>query len=160
MNNLFVSNLKRAFCSKRFVLATIGTTIISFASSHTYLSDGQSSAYVLDLLLNLSMFKKLIVFFAALPFVTVFCQDFGSGFIKSIVIRSNEKSYVLSSIIAVALSGFSAVFVGIMSYFAIVSFYVPCIPYETAGTYSSIAFNNPVLFVFVLVSIFSLYASM
>ena len=47
-----------------------------------------------------------------------------------------------------------------MTYFGMVSFFCPPQPYETPDVYSYIALNSPILYVFLIVSVFSLYATM
>lgn len=160
MKSLFISSLKRAFVSKWYIASIIATVIMCYVSSREYIGDGTNSVYIIDLMINLGMFKKIMVFFSAVPFVTVYCQDCNSGYIKSLIVRSGERNYAWSNVIVCAISGFTAVFVGIVTYFGIISFFCPPQAYETAGVYSDIALNSPVLYVLLLTGVFSLYASM
>ena len=87
-------------------------------------------------------------------------HDYNSGYIKSLIVRSSERNYAWSNIIVCSLSGFTAVFVGMVAYFGIVSFFCPPQAYETSGVYSDIALNSPILYVLLIVGVFSLYATM
>ena len=160
MKSLFISSLKRAFMSKWYIASIIATVIMCYVSSREYISDGTNSVYIIDLMIHLGMFKKVMVFFAAIPFVTVYCQDYNSGYIKSLIVRSSERNYAWSNVIVCALSGFTAVFAGMVAYFFIVSFFCPPQAYETAGVYSDVALNSPILYVLLIVGVFSLYATM
>ena len=160
MKSLFISSLKRAFMSKWYIASIIATVIMCYVSSREYISDGTNSVYIIDLMIHLGMFKKVMVFFAAIPFVTVYCQDYNSGYIKSLIVRSSERNYAWSNVIVCALSGFTAVFAGMVAYFGIVSFFCPPQAYETAGVYSDVALNSPILYVLLIVGVFSLYATM
>ena len=160
MKSLFISSLKRAFMSKWYIASIIATVIMCYVSSREYISDGTNSVYIIDLMINLGMFKKVMVFFAAIPFVTVYCQDYNSGYIKSLIVRSSERNYAWSNVIVCALSGFTAIFAGMVAYFGIVSFFCPPQAYETAGVYSDVALKSPILYVLLIVGVFSLYATM
>ena len=146
--------------SKWYIASIIATVITCYISSREYIDDGTNSVYIIDLMIHLGMFKKVMVFFSTVPFVTVYCQDCNSGYIKSLIVRSGERNYAWSNVIACTLSGFTAVFAGIIAYFGIVSFFCPTQAYETAGVYSNIALNLPIIYVLLLVGVFSLYATM
>lgn len=159
MKGIFFSCFKRAFLSKGFAISIIGTMIMCYISARDYIVPDTNSAYIIDLMINLSMFKKIIVFFAAVPFVTAFYEDYSSKYINSVVLRSGENKYIISNIICCVTSGFSAVFFGIAAFFMMLSFFYPSQPYETIGIYSGVALNHPMLYVLIIASIFSLYAS-
>lgn len=158
MKSLFISSQKRAFMSKWYIASIIATVIMCYVSSREY--NDTNSVYIIDLMIHLGMFKKVMVFFAAIPFVTVYCQDYNSGYIKSLIVRSSERNYAWSNIIVCSLSGFTAVFVGMVAYFGIVSCFCPPQAYETVGAYSNMALNSPILYVLLIVGVFSLYATM
>lgn len=157
MRGLLLSNFKRAFCSKWYIISVIGTVIMCFISTHSYFDKSSDLLYVIDLMINLGLFKKVIVFFSAIPFVTVFCQDYNSGYINSVVSRSGEKSYILSNMVICVVSGFSAVFLGIMLFSGII---LPFFPLKASSVYTNIASNTPFIYLLFLISIFSLYAAM
>ena len=160
MKGIFFSCFKRAFISKGYAISIIGTIIMCYISAGDYIVSDTSSAYIIDLMINLGMFKKIIVFFAAVPFAKVFYEDYTSRYINSVVLRSGEKKYIISNMICCVTSGFSAVFLGITIFFSILSFFYPPQAYETVGIYSTVALENPIIYVLIITSIFSLYASM
>lgn len=160
MKGLWLSGFKRAFLSKWYFLSIIGTVIMCYISARDYIGGGANSVYVIELMINLGMFKKVIVFFAAIPYATAFCQDYNSGYINFVVSRSGVRSYILSNTAICVVSGFSAVFLGIMSFWGILSFFYPPQTYEAMGVYSNTVINNPVIYILIVTSIFSLYAAM
>ncbi len=160
MNGIFLSDLKRAFLSKWYFASVIAAATTCYVSSREYIDNGVNSVYTVELMLNLGLFKKVIVFFSAIPFVTAFCRDYNSGYFKSLIVRSSERSYAWSNVSVCALSGFSSVFLGCLVYFLILSLFCPARPYETVGVYSALAWNYPVIYVLLLLGIFSLYAVM
>ena len=160
MNSLFISSLKRAFLSKWYIASIIATSAMCYFCSYEYLHGAGNSVYIFDVMLHLGLFKKVMVFFSAIPFVTVFCQDYNSGYIKSLILRGGERSYAWSNVIVCALSGFTAIFLGMLSYFCILSFFCPAQPYQVTGVYSNVASNSPVLFFMIISVVFSLYATM
>lgn len=125
MNSLFISSLKRAFLSKWYIASIIATVVICYICSYEYLAGAANSVYIFDVMLHLGLFKKVMVFFSAIPFVTVFCQDYNSGYIKSLILRGGEKNYAWSNVIVCALSGFTAIFLGMLAFFAFSHFFVP-----------------------------------
>ncbi len=160
MHGILRSNLKRAFLSVWFPASVIAAAAMCCLCAWDYMDRGANPVYLVDIMLNLGMLKKVLVFFAAVPFVTVYCQDFNSGYIHSLVVRSNARKYAWSDVLVCALSGFSAVFFGILVFFAVLSFFYPVQPYETPDVYGSIAWNSPVLYAGILSFVFALYAAM
>lgn len=159
MKSVYWSTLKRSFLSPLFFGAIIGTVLTCYISARDYIVDDMNVVYIIELMLNLGMLKKILVFFSAIPFVTAFCQDFNSGYINFVLLRSSEKKYLLSTIACCALSGFSAIFIGISIFGGILSVVYPVQTYETVGVYSSVAAHHPFLYLLILNSVFSLYAA-
>lgn len=60
---------------------------------------------------NLSGFGLFIPFIAVLPAATLFCEDYNSGYITSILGRMKRRRYITESIANVTLSGGLAVFI-------------------------------------------------
>lgn len=159
MKSVYWSTLKRSFLSPLFLSAIVGTVLTCYISARDYIVDDMNVVYIIELMLNLGMMKKVLVFFAAIPFVTAFCQDYNSGYINFVLSRSSEKKYLISTVLSCVLSGFSAIFIGISIFGAILSVLYPVQTYETVGVYSSVAAQHPFLYLLILNSVFSLYAA-
>lgn len=156
---MFFATLKRAFISKRYFIALIGTIVMCYICAKDYLPDTDVSyAYVIELVINLSMFKKIIVFFSSLPFVCAYCQDNNSKYINSILMRGSKQTYIISNIISCALTAFTSTFIGIITFAIFISF-----KYKNTGSFEVIYcdsfFQNQALYVCLIVSIFSLYCT-
>lgn len=111
------------FSAPLFYLSIIGVTVLCFISisERISLSDpGITVAYCFEIFLGLTMFKKLVVLFAAIPYVSSFCVDWKYQYIKPVVVRTGIKRYVWSKIITCFISGFLTVFIGL---FFLSSFY-------------------------------------
>ncbi len=137
-----------------------GTVILCYFCAREFFDPSCSSVYVIDVMLNLGLLKKVLVFFAALPAVTLYCQDQNSGFIRSIVVRSGIRNYTRSSFLACAVSGFVSLFSGLVIFFGIVSVFCPVKSYEAGGIYDGIAQSAPILYTLIELSIFSFYCTM
>ena len=146
--------------SKLFVASVCVTIAMCYISSREFLQGSVNSVYIIDIMIHLGLFKKIIVFCAAIPFTTVYCQDSNSGYVKSLIVRSSERKYVWSNVVVCALAGFTAVFTGILIYFGILSLFFPPQMYEVGGVYDGIAVNHPLLYVVMMAAVFSLYAAM
>ncbi|MBO4928327.1 MAG: hypothetical protein J5379_08790 [Clostridiales bacterium] len=160
MGTMIRQSMRRTFLSKRFFFALFGTVAMCYFCAREFLDPNCSSVYVIDVMLNLGLLKKVLVFFAAAPAVTLYCQDQNSGFIHSIVVRSGIKKYTRSSLLACGLSGFASLFLGLFLFFGILSIFCPVMPYEAGGIYDGIARSLPILYTFIEISIFSLYCTM
>lgn len=121
----------QVFSSPVFYLSIIGVTVLSFISIWERISTSEAGItvfYCLDIFIGLTMLKKLVVLFAALPYVSSFCSDWKCQYIKPVVIRTGIKKYVWSKIITCFVSGFLTVFIGLILFITLLSFKVPMFP--------------------------------
>lgn len=156
---MFLATLKRAFFSKQFFVALFGTVIMCYICAKDYMADtNMPYTYIIELIINLSMFKKIMVFFSAFPFVCVYCKDNNSKYINSILIRCRKNAYIISNIIACTLSSFISTFSGILIFaLSISGKYSNFIGFECI--YCDSVIQNQILYVFIIVSVFSLYCT-
>ena len=164
MKHPYLAALKRAFVSRWFLLAVLGTCAMSFFCAHDYMTgpkdENCSAGYIIDVMLGLGMFKKVLVFFAAVPFASVFCQDYNSGFLNSVLTRTGEKHYIFSGMISCVLSGFCAVFCGMMLFLVMILPAFPLKPMECNDIYRSLAANSPLMYAMMHISVYALYSAM
>ena len=83
-------------------------------STEKYIHGSVDIYYILDILIGLSVFKKLIIIFSALPCVTGFYDDWKHQYIKNIVIRTGRRNYIISKIVVCVSISFLVVFLGIL----------------------------------------------
>jgi len=107
--NIVAIEIRRTLFSFRFILV-IGIILAMF--TRTMIDwDVFQSFRQMDVLsmstypMALSGFTPFAVIFPVLIYSTVFCEEYNSGFIKSIILRIGGKKYMLSRILTTAISG-------------------------------------------------------
>lgn len=110
------SDLKRIFVSPKIYGAVACVFFLCYISTEEYIQGNVDIFYILDLLIGLSVFKKLIVIFAALPCVTGFYDDWKNQYIKNIVMRGGKSNYIISKVVTCVVISFLIVFIGIFLY--------------------------------------------
>lgn len=156
---MFFYTLKRAFISKRYVIALVGTVIMCYICAKDYMNDtNMPCAYIIELIINLSMFKKIMVFFSAVPFVCSYCKDNNSKYINLILTRGKKNTYIISNILSCVLSSFSASFIGIIIFALLISSKFNANS-DIELLYCNVHINNQTLYILIMVSIFALYCT-
>lgn len=122
-------------------------------------------AYVMDLLMDLSLFQQLIILMAAIPTAASFCNDWCCQFIRPVVVRSGVKRYALSKVLVCVLSSFLIVLIGMALFFAFMSFLLPVAHDNPLNApvppYGSLLEGPvPVLYLLCVGSLFALSASL
>jgi len=121
----------QVFSTPVFYLSIIGVTILCFISVWEELNSFEGNVvYYFDIFIGLTMFKKLVVLFAAFPYVASFCSDWKCQFIKPVVIRTGINKYVWSKIVTCFISGLLTVFIGEILFIILLSFKFPMFPIE------------------------------
>ncbi|HLU21046.1 MAG TPA: hypothetical protein VKZ77_01020 [Bacillaceae bacterium] len=125
---VFTMSFMQVFSTPSFYLSIIAVTALCFISVWDDLSEwgsNFSTAHYFDLFIGLTMFKKLVVLFAAVPYVSSFCSDWKYQFIKPVLIRTGIFKYIWSKVITCFVSGFLVVFLGLMIFITLLSLIVP-----------------------------------
>lgn len=169
---IFISELKRAVCSKKFLIAVIIGIIAQIAGvlSMTYkelfsVVQGTSSDEAMR-----NMFNKYILWYfstevscfsvpliCCIPFSASLIEDRKSNYINFISIRTSYKKYIKAKIASCFTSGFLAVFISTVIFYVIISF----TPYHDnptniAGFMRNIYINNPEVYLIIYALICSL----
>ena len=63
-------------------LSILGVVLLCYISTEKYIHGSVDIYYILDILIGLSVFKKLIIIFPALPCVPGFYDDWKPQYIK------------------------------------------------------------------------------
>lgn len=159
----------QVFSSPLFYLSIIGITATCFVSIWERVSISEpriTVVYCFDIFIGLTMFKKLAVLFAAIPYVSSFCSDWKYQYIKPVVIRTGVKRYIWSKIITCFVSGFLTVFIGLILFILFLSLQMPMFPSQNIDQaiyppFAPLAEGNfPVLFLLAQSFIFSMSAAL
>ncbi|WP_043934332.1 hypothetical protein [Bacillus sp. EB01] len=166
----FTMSFIQLFSSPVFYLSIIGVTVLCFISIWEKISAsgaGITVYYSLDIFIGLTMLKKLVVLFAALPYVSSFCTDWKFQYIKPVVIRTGINRYIWSKVVTCFVSGFLTVFIGLITFISLLSFKLPLFPTEYLNqefnnqTFGSLALGDyPLLFLLAKSLVFSLAAAL
>lgn len=79
----------------------------------------------LDLLIGIDAFRKLIIVFSVIPFVSVFAEEWNSKLINSCLVRINIKKYVWSHVITCFTITFITTFLGFVLFIFVDTFRLP-----------------------------------
>lgn len=162
--SLFYSYFRKLFTSPLLYLCTVAITLISL---FRYLSEKiyyPNVVYMLDLLLDLDTYRKIIPFFAAIPFAANYCNEYLSGVSNFYILRSGIDNYINTNIIINVISAFFTTFAGSMLYILILSCNMPL--YESIGNPTAAPYGVfldkgfPMLYILIKVTIFSASISM
>ena len=86
----------------------------------------------IDLFIDLDAFRKLTVIFAAVPFTANFADEWKNRVTAYCVTRKGVKKYAASNVLLCAVTSFLALFLGILLYMLVMSFFVD---FDTPGKY-------------------------
>jgi hypothetical protein len=165
---VFVMGFLQLFSSPWLYVAAAGLCGLCFVSIWQYYIEAKETSilYLFELFLGLSMFKKLAVLFAAVPFAAVFCSDWNCQYIKPVVIRSGIKKYAWSRITLCFLSAFITVFIGLILFFILLSLKMPLFLESDMDNlisepFASIAYGvMPVMYILAEAAVFSMAAAL
>lgn len=152
--------------SPLFYLAVAGACGACFLAVQDYLnqtdlSKGGSAAYFVDLFFGLSMYKKLVTLFAAIPFAASFCSDWNCQYIKPLVLRGGLRRYVWSKVCTCFYSAFAVVFFGMALFTLLLCGFMPLFPADLTNTvrppFGPLAYGPvPFLYLAAQIAVFSL----
>lgn len=151
-------NLMQIFLSPIFYLSIILVVAVSFISVNQY--QPRDVAQGVDLLIGLSLFKKMIVIFTSLTFVGSFCSDWNHQYIRAVVARCGKENYIFSKYLSCAISSFLSSFIGLLLFGILLLCQIPITTVsennELLLPYGSLINTAPVVYVLILITIFSL----
>lgn len=122
------SDIKRAVCSKGFIIGIVSCLIIIvFASIESIIEvmhatnpmeNGFHANFIWNALQS-DAFTLTLPILCALPFTSAFVDDMRSGFMKQFLVRTSRKHYIKGKLIACGLSGGLVIFIGIVATFVV-----------------------------------------
>lgn len=122
-------------------------------------------AYVLDMLMDLSTFQRLLILLAALPSAAGFCNDWCCQYIRPVVVRSGVKRYAFAKVLTCFLSSLLVILAGMILFFFVMGFYLPAAhpnpinePVPPYGVF--LEGTAPVLYLACICSLFALSAAL
>lgn len=106
MKGFFLQDLKRSFFNRGFFAGLLAVTcILVSAAFHAPLDRSRSSYFIMTEVFAASGFGPFAAIFPGLAYASVFCEEYGSGYLKMIYARMLPKKFAVTRIVTVALSG-------------------------------------------------------
>ena len=152
-------NLAQIFSSYIFYLSIILVALVCYIATRQYIKPGFTDIVsIVELLIGLSMFQKLLLVLAAIPFVGSFCDEWNDGYIGNVVLRCGVKKYARAKIWSCALSSFLTMFLGITLYVLILSIKYKLFNYidYKSDVYADLINISPLMYTYTNITIFSL----
>ena len=113
--HIFLMNVRQILSSPILYLCIVMVAVLCAASVKETVFDVTipriDLAYVMDLLMDLSLFQQLVILLAAIPTAAGFCNDWCCQFIRPVVTRSGIRRYALSKLLICALTSFLVVMI-------------------------------------------------
>lgn len=110
---IFTAYWKQIVCSPMTYFSVLCISAVCFfgMSSQT---PSFGVIYAFDVMLDLSSYRKLMMLFAALPFVSRFAQEWNANASNQIIARTSPRKYIFAHISVSFLTAFLTVFLGIL----------------------------------------------
>ena len=116
--HIFLMNVRQILSSPILYLCIVMVAVLCAASVKETVFDVTipriDLAYVMDLLMDLSLFQQLVILLAAIPTAAGFCNDWCCQFIRPVVTRSGIRRYALSKLLICALTSFLVVMLSLI----------------------------------------------
>lgn len=165
-NAYIYSDFKRAF-SLKFIIALILFVSFKYITIKNELSlDLQNGDLMYFSLFILSdMFFGVFAAFCLIPFGTSYSEDLNTGFYKYHIIKGDRESYINSKLLTLFLSSLLTALMAYLLLFLLLSFKVPLkidpqkLTYGTDRPIYFLELSNPIVFLFIMVLLRSLYIS-
>ena len=106
MKRFFLQDLKRSFLNRGFFAGLLAVTwILVSAAFHAPLNRSRSSYFIMMEVFAASGFTPFAAIFPGLAYASVFCEEYGSGYLKMIYSRMPPEKFGLIRMVTVAISG-------------------------------------------------------
>lgn len=162
--HMFRMNCMQIFRSPLFFISIICTVLVCYLGIEPFIdkSGNGSISDFFELLVNLSMTKKLIVLCSAFSYVTSFCNDWSCQFTKPVIIRSGINKYTLSKLITCFTTTFLVSFMGMTLFIVSLSLWYPLFPAGDLAAsvfppFDSLAYSVfPAFYLLIQIAVFSM----
>ena len=121
---LIFTYLKKLFVSPITYMCISAVAIIFLYASYSNGNQGYA-VNALNVMLGISPYRKIVILFSALPFVTRFSKEYNNRTVNSIIIRSSAIDYLFSHIVVCFISAFLVTAIGLLLYFGILTIKYP-----------------------------------
>lgn len=127
---IILSDYYRSFTSKKIYILLFFVIIVCVLSLGDYIkyimkNDDADVIYFFNLLLDIGIFKNMIILFAAGTCSAFFCDDWNNRYINSMIVRSDNKKYCISKFITSGTITFIVSFLGILLFCLFISLFIP-----------------------------------
>ena len=134
---IYTAYLKKTLLSPITCISVLGVALVCLFGCTTGVGNVSSGVFdAFNVMLDLSSYRKFILFFASLPFVSCFAQEWSQGTPTQIIVRSNAKSYIAAHIIITFVSAFLTCLIGILLCIGLFCLKYPFYPISFTNQYS------------------------
>ncbi len=112
---VLTGDLKRAVFSWKFLLSTLCMTAVMPLSVANFLSSGENTVfYLIDLFFGSGLDGPALCILPLLSYGLSYAGEWNGGMDRLLIVRAGRGRYILSKILACAVSGFLTVFCGML----------------------------------------------
>lgn len=161
--SLLTTDLSRALLSLTFMMSIIFIMSIMFISSSGFMAESIDVIAILGHSLTGSGSVLFVICIAPiLPYGLSFAKDLEDKAPPFWMIRTGTRKYAMSKLLSAIIAGFLSVFIGIIFFSVILSFFFPLLNQITSGdSYAVLLENNsPVFYILVIAIHYSLSATL
>lgn len=170
---LFIAEIKKNIFTLKTLICIFAVVVVSLLCYnqdllYVFFNNDEASFSIIDLIdyfIGIGVFRNIILIIISLPFVGVFCDEWNSKNIYSVLVRCNIKEYAVSKITSCAIGCMAVSFIGLVLLSGLFSFFIPLSVEETAVNFVSdvpygfLVQKYPVLYLLIRIFIFSLFSS-
>lgn len=162
-------SLQQIFMSPVIYISVLAIAVLCYIVASPYFSGGLGTdgvVYIMNLLIGLSMAKKLIVLFSSLAGVGLFCHDWNNRFIQPTVSRCGVVNYSFSRALTCWLSSFAASFLGMIIFAGALRLFMPICTPNLMSSFTEPPYGElltspfPFLYIAATAAVFSLATAM
>ena len=124
MKNLMVSDLCRAFESRRILIAIIMVIVILVIASFEGISFSEDVLYTFSIVMY-GMPAMIILIAGTFAYGDSICSDIEHKYMNNVILKSSLREYVLSKMLVIFITAIITITIGILCYVGILHFFMP-----------------------------------
>lgn len=124
MKNLMLSDISRAFESRKILIAIIMVTVILVVASFEGISLNEDVLYTFSIVMY-SMPAMIILIAGTFAYGDSICTDIEHKYIINMILKSSIREYILSKLIVIFFTAIVVISTGILCYVGILHFFMP-----------------------------------
>lgn len=131
--SLLLADLRRAFCSRRFVFSVLGVTLAMLLVSFGLMSSTSDALYLMGLSSHSETMALILGILPILPFAVTFASEWEENSARFWLIRGGADEYAVCKIIASAVSGFLTTAAGMAVFILLMRLKYPLFTHANSG---------------------------